>query len=70
MMLFPFEKPFPYAHLFFTGLDDVLSPLEQIEQRPSRAVPRLGDTSDTSGDEGEIGEPRRRMRSKTKGLTK
>ena len=48
----------------FTGLDDVLSRLEQLEQRPSRALPRLGDTTDTSGDESDIGEPRRRLRSK------
>ena len=48
----------------FTGLDDVLSRLEQVEQRPSRALPRLGDTTDTSGDESNIGEPRRQLRSK------
>ena len=50
--------------MLFTGLDDVLSRLEQVEQRPSRVFPRLGDTTDTSGDEREIGEPRRRLRSK------
>ena len=43
-----------HAHLLFTGLDDVLSWLEQVEQRPSRAVPRLGDTSDRSGDESDV----------------
>ena len=48
----------------FTGLNDVLGQLEQVEQRPSRALPRLGDTTDTSGDESDIGEPRRRLRSK------
>ena len=53
-----------HAHWLFTGLDDVLSRLEQIEQKPSRALPRLADTSDTSGDEFDIGEPRRRLRSK------
>ena len=53
-----------HAHLPFTGLDDVLSRLEQVEQRPSRALPRLGDTSDTSGNESDIGEPQRRLRSK------
>ena len=47
-----------------TGLDDVLSRLEQVEQRPSRALPRLGDTSDTSVDESDIGGPRRQLRSK------
>ena len=53
-----------HAHLLFTGLDDVLSPLEQIEQMQSRAVPPLGDTSDASGDESDMGEPLRRLRSK------
>ena len=52
-----------HADLLFTGLDDVLSRLEQVEQRPSRALPRLGDTTDTSGDESDAGEPRRRLRS-------
>ena len=50
--------------MLFTGLDDVLNRLEQVEQRPSRALPRLGDTTDTSGDESDVGEPRRRLRSK------
>ena len=53
-----------HAHLLFTGLDDVLSRLEQVEQRPSRALPRLGDTTDTSGNQSNMGEPRRRLRSK------
>ena len=35
-----------------------------MEQRPSRVLPRLGDTTDTSGDESDAGEPRRRLRSK------
>ena len=35
-----------------------------MEQKPSRALPRLGDTSDTSGDESDIVQPRRRLRSK------
>ena len=48
----------------FTGLDDVSGRLEQVEQRPFRALPRLGDTTDTSGDESAVGEPRRRLRSK------
>ena len=47
----------------FTGLDDVLSRLDEVEQRPSRALRRLGDTSDTSGDESNIVEPRRQLRS-------
>ena len=34
-----------------------------MEQRPSRALPRLGDTTDTSGDESDACEPRRRLRS-------
>ena len=52
------------THLLFTGLDDVLNRLEQVEQRPSRALPQLGDTTDTSGEESDVGEPRRRLRSK------
>ena len=52
-----------HADLLLTGLDDVLSRLEQVEQKPSRALPRLGDTKDTSGDESDLGEPRRRLRS-------
>ena len=51
-----------HADLLFTGLDDVLGQLEQVEQGPSRVVPRLGDTTDTSGDESDAGEPRRRLR--------
>ena len=35
-----------------------------MEQRPSRALPRLGDTTDTSGVESDAGEPQRRLRSK------
>ena len=50
--------------MLFTGLDDVPSRLEQVEQRPSRVVPRLGTATDTSGDESDAGEPRRRLRSK------
>ena len=53
-----------HADLLFTGLDDVLSRLEQVEQRPFRVLPQLGDTTDTSGDESYAGEPRRRLRSK------
>ena len=53
-----------HARWPFTGLDDVLSRLEQVEQRPARALPQLGDISDTSGDESNIGEPRRRLGSK------
>ena len=52
-----------YADLLFTGLDDVLSRLKQVEQRPSRALPWLGDTTDTSGDESDAGGPRRKLRS-------
>ena len=61
------DSPFVHivhADLLFAGLDDVLSRLEQVEQRPSRVLPRLGDTTDTSGDESDAGEPRRRLRSK------
>ena len=35
-----------------------------MEQRPSRVVPRLGDTTGASGDESNAGEPQRRLRSK------
>ena len=35
-----------------------------LEQRPLRVVPRLGDTSDTSDDEIDMGETRQKMRSK------
>ena len=48
----------------FTGLVDVLSRLKQVEQRPFCALPRLGNTTDTRGDESDIGDPRRRLRSK------
>ena len=50
--------------MLLTGLDDVLGRLEQVEQRASSALPRLGDITDTSGDESDIGEPWRRLRSK------
>ena len=53
-----------HADLLFRGLDNVLSRLEQLEQGPARVVPRLGDTTDTSGDESDAGEPRRRLRSR------
>ena len=59
-----------HADLLFTGLDDVLSQLEQVEQMPFRALPRLGDTTDTSGDEIDAGEPRRRFCSKKTYQTK
>ena len=52
------------AHLLFTGLDDVFNRLEQVGQKSSRAVRRLGNTSDTSGNESYMGGPRRRLRSK------
>ena len=53
-----------HADLLFTGSDDVLSRLEQVERKPSRALPRLADTTDMSGDESDAGEPQRRLRSK------
>ena len=64
MMFLSIHKSFFHEHLLFKGLDDILSRLQQVEWRPSRAVPPLGDTSDTSRDESDMGEPRRRMRSK------
>ena len=53
-----------HARLLFTGLDDFLSQLEQVEQRPSSTVPPSSDTSNTSVNESDMGEPRRRMRSR------
>ena len=50
--------------MLFTGLDDVLSRLEQVEKRPSRAIPHFGHTGYTSGNESDMGEPPRRLRSK------
>ena len=52
------------AHLLFTGLDDVLGRLEHVDQRPSSAIPRLGDTCGARGDESDMGEPRRQLRSR------
>ena len=59
------HKIFLSRTILFTGLDDVSSQLEQVEQRPSRAVFRLGDTNDTSGDESDMGDPWRSLRSKS-----
>ena len=59
-----FHLPNYHAHFLFTGLDDVLSRLEQVEQRPSRVNPRLGDATGTSGDESDMDEPQRRLGSK------
>ena len=53
-----------HAQWLFTRLDDVFSRLEHAEQRPSRAVPRLGDTNDNSGDESYMDEPCWRLSSK------
>ena len=53
-----------HADLLFTRLDDVLSCRQLVERRPSRVLPRLGGTTDTSGDESDAGESRRRLRSK------
>ena len=63
-MIFVSIRQIFHARLLFTGLDDVLCRLEQVEQRPSSAVFRLGDTNDTSGNESNMGESRRRLRSK------
>ena len=52
-----------HAYWLFTSLGDVLSRLEQVEQKLFRAVLRLGDTSNTSVDESDMCEPRRRTRS-------
>ena len=63
LMILPSTRLIFYAHLLFTGLDRVLSQLEQVEQKPSRTVARLGDTS---GNESAMGEPRWRLRYKMK----
>ena len=47
-----------------TGLDDVLGRVERMEQGLPSAVPRASQTSDTSGDEMDVSEPRRRVRTK------
>ena len=57
-MIFVSIRQLIHAHLLFTRLVDVLSRLEQVEQRPCRAVPWSDDTSDTSGDESDMGEAR------------
>ena len=48
----------------FTGLDDVLGRVERMEQGLPGAVPHASQTSDTSGDEMDVSEPRRKVRSK------
>ena len=48
----------------FTGLDDVLGRVERMEQGLPGAVPHAPQTNDTSGDETDVSEPRRRVRSK------
>ena len=53
-----------HTHFLFAGLHDVLNRLQQVGLKPSHAHPRLGDTTDTSGDESDAGEPRWRLRSK------
>ena len=46
----------------FTGLDDVLGRVERLKQSSPRTVPYTFQTSDTSGDETDVSEPRRRVR--------
>ena len=46
------------------GLDDVLGRVERLEQGLPGDVPSASQTSDTSGDETDVGEPRRRVRRK------
>ena len=48
----------------FTGLDDVLGRVQRMEQGLPGAVPHASQTSDTSGDETDVSEPRRKVRSK------
>ena len=47
-----------------TGLDDVLGRVERMEQGLPGTVPHASQTSDTSGDETDVSEPRRRVRRK------
>ena len=48
----------------FTRLDDILGQVARIKQGSSRAVSHAFGTIDTSGDETEGSEPRKRVRSK------
>ena len=48
---------------FLTSLDDVLGPAERMEQSSPRIVPHTFEKTDTSGDETDVSEPRRRVRS-------
>ena len=47
-----------------TGLDDVLGRVERMQQGLPGTVPHASQTSDTSGDETDVSEPRRRVRRK------
>ena len=49
---------------FFRGLGDVLGRVERLEQRSPRIVPHTFETTDTSGDETDVSEPQRTVRSK------
>ena len=49
---------------FFTGLDDVLGRVEHMEQSLQRIVPHTFKRTDTGGDEMDVSELRRRVRSK------
>ena len=48
----------------FIRLDEVLGRVERMEQSSSRVVPHTFGTTNTSGDETDGSEPRRRVRSK------
>ena len=48
----------------FTGLDEVLGRVERMEQGLPGTVPHALQTSDTSGDETDVSEPRWRVRTK------
>ena len=58
------QKISSHLLLLFKGLDDSRSWSDQEKKRPPRDVPRLGDTSDTSGGESDVVESQRRIRSK------
>ena len=67
--MFPYLPRVPLVcchHLlgWFAGLDEVLGRVERMEQGLPGTDPHASQTSDTSGDETDVSEPRRRVRRK------
>ena len=67
--MFPYLPRVPVVcchHLlgWFAGLDDVLGRVERMEQGLPGTVPHASQTSDTSGNEMDVSEPRSRVRRK------